>query len=148
MVCIDIRTNRNSFHNYHVWFITSAKYLKGGIKMVYKQVKSQFIKDKIKGLEWNKKNKEYIDNLVFIENYILTKTGGMGISYIIQSLESRYKKEFKAIYNELKPKELEQIKKREEKERRKEKEEHRKFEEEERKDSEQAKKEWFEMGGK
>ena len=73
---------------------------------MYKNIKSKFIKDKIKGLEWNKKNKEYVDNLVFIEEYVLDKIAGMGVSYKIHSFRDTYKKEYEAIYKELKPKEL------------------------------------------
>ncbi|MFH1376135.1 MAG: hypothetical protein ABIH25_00710 [Candidatus Woesearchaeota archaeon] len=116
--------------------------------MVYKQVKSKFIKDKIRGLRWNKKNVEYVDNLVFIEDYILDKTAGLGVGYKINSFKNKYKKEYEEIYKELRPKEFKQVKKRKVKERKKEEKENRKFDEDKRKEEEQAKKEWLEMGGK
>ena len=114
--------------------------------MIYNQIKSQFIKDKIKGLEWNNKNKEYIDDLVFIENYILGKSGGMGSAYRIHSLKN--KKEYELIYKELNPKEFEKEKKRELKEKEQEEKEDKEFEKEELKEKEQARKEWLKMGGK
>lgn len=119
-----------------------------GDKMTYKQIRSKFIKEKIKGLEWNKKNKEYIDNLVFIEEYILEKVGGMGCAYRIHSLKDDYKKEYESICKELDPKEFKRMKKEEAREKKEEVKINKKLKQEEQKESQKARKEWVEMGGK
>ena len=116
--------------------------------MAYKQVKSQFIKDKIKGLKWNEENKEYIENLMLLEKGITENIRQWAFGMHFHQLKSKYNKEYEAIYKELKPKEFEKIKKREVKERKKEEEKDKKSEEEERREEERTRKEWLEMGGK
>lgn len=112
----------------------------------YTQVKSKLIKEKIKNANW-KKDREYINNLIFIEDIILGKqkmswTG----SFRWNGLKNT--KEFKAIYKELKPKELAKIQKQETKEIAEEKKEEAKWKKEEKLEKQKDKENWIRAGGK
>ena len=115
---------------------------------MYDNIKSKFIKNKFKGLKWNEKNKEYIDNLVFIERYVLGKVKGWTTGYSIIRIKEKYQKDFEAIYKELKPKQFKRMKEQEKIIKRKEK---KAMEEASQKRRDDAWKDidvWAKMGGK
>ena len=112
----------------------------------YTNIKSKFLKEKIKKSNWeNKKEREKIDDLIFIEDYILGKVnlrgGGSRKLY-------NYSEEYKKMLKELKPKEFAKINKQEAKENSKEKREEMKLKKEEKLIEEKNKKDWIEAGGR
>ena len=113
--------------------------------------KSEVIKEKIKNIKLNYKNKKYIEELLDLEDYIVNVVHSMGGNYLYHDLKDRYKKEWKEIYLELKPKVFKQIIEREKKEKEKEKIEEAKMRLEEIKEEKEYKKEfktmWKEYGG-
>ncbi len=113
---------------------------------MYKEIKSKFIKEKIKRTRW--KDRKYIDNLIKIEKLALGKNFGLVTGYIEINLREDYPKEWEIIYKEVNPKGYEKMIKREKEEKEREEKEQKEFEEECRKEQEQLKKEWKEMGGK
>lgn len=115
---------------------------------MYDEIKSNYIKKKIKGMRWNEKNRKYINDLMCLERLALGRIGGMADSYYLHNLKDKHKKEYEAILEDLKPGELERIRKRELKEKEKEEREHQRFLEQERKEEINAKKRWLKMGGK
>tara|TARA_Y100000034_G_C6780253_1_gene348702 strand:+ start:316 stop:669 length:354 start_codon:yes stop_codon:yes gene_type:complete len=116
--------------------------------MKYINVKSNFIKEKIKKTKF--KDRKYIDDLIFLEDHITGKIKNLGWagSMKLHGLKNSYKKEYEAIYKELRPKEWKEIQKRDKEEREKDKKEEKEFIEEERKELEESKKCWIEAKGK
>ncbi len=113
----------------------------------YTNIKSKLIREKIKKANWkNEDERQKIDDLIFIEDIILGKErmGWMG-SFKWNALEKT--KEFKEIYQELKPKEFAKIKKQEAKETAKEKREEAKWKGEGKLEEERDKKDWIRAGG-
>ena len=107
----------------------------------YTNIKSKLIKEKLKKADW-KKGRDYIDNLVFLENSITGKIYGLGANIKLGNLRNKYKKEYYEIFKELKPKEFKEYIKREMKEREKDRMETEKFEREERKEKNREKDDW------
>ncbi len=106
-------------------------------------MKSEFIKNLIKerGLK-GKGGRGYIHDLLRLEEYILNGPRGFASGMHYHILKGKYRREWEAIYRELKPKEFEEIMQREREEERK-----RKQEKERRRREEiirQLKKEWLE----
>lgn len=64
-------------------------------------IKTRYVRNKLKGLEYNDENKRYIQDLMFIEKVIL----GRKLNYIsgmhYESKKREYADEFKEIYTEL-----------------------------------------------
>ncbi len=110
--------------------------------------KSKFIKNKIKNLKWNKKNSEYIENLIELEHYILDEPSSMSSSMRYGLLKGKFKKEYLEIYKELKPKELEKINRQKQLELKKEERERHDLELEEKNELAKDKKLWKKFGGK
>jgi hypothetical protein len=75
------------------------------------RIKSNVIKEKIKGLKLNEKNNRYVKDLIDIEKIILGKYTAWTTGYRIKELTEEYPKEYEIIYRELKPKEFEKVKK-------------------------------------
>ncbi|MBS3093965.1 hypothetical protein J4456_05290 [Candidatus Pacearchaeota archaeon] len=113
----------------------------------YTNIKSNFLKEKIKNINWkNKDEREKIDGLIFVENIILGKERlSWASSFKWNALKNT--KELKTIYRELKPEEFAQIKKDEVKEAAEEKRKESKLEEEERLEEERDRKDWVKAGG-
>lgn len=69
----------------------------------FKNIKTRYVRNKLKGLDYNDGNKQYIQDLMFIERVI----SGERINYIAgmsyESKKRKYSSEFKEIYNELDP---------------------------------------------
>jgi len=80
----------------------------------YTCAKSKFIKDLIKGMAWSDtKKREYIETLIDLEDVILNGTRSFGVGMWYNAMVGRYKKEWEAIYSELKPKEFRELLKQE-----------------------------------
>ena len=73
----------------------------------YTKIKSRFIKDELKRTKWE--DHEYIDELIFIEEYALDKWKPTGFSSGMywSSVVRRHKKEYAKIMKELNPKKYE-----------------------------------------
>ncbi len=69
----------------------------------YTEVKSKFIKKKIKKTHWE--DSDYIDVLIKIERFVLGERCDLLEDYIQKEFESHYPKEYEAIFKELRPKE-------------------------------------------
>ena len=69
----------------------------------FKNIKTRYVRDKLKGLEYNDGNKQYIQDLMFIERVV----SGERINYIAgmsyESKKREYQTEFNEIYTELDP---------------------------------------------
>ena len=114
---------------------------------MYKNIKSEFIKNKIKETSW--KDREYIDDLIQIENFILR--GGpnsMAGGYLYHNLKISYRREWEIIYKELNPKRYTELIQREDEEKERERKEDEERMREEEKELERKRKEWIEKGGK
>ena len=114
---------------------------------MYKNIKSEFIKNKIKETPWEAR--EYIDDLIKIEDFILR--GGphsMAGGYLYHHIKNKYHQEWEIIYKELNPKEYAELIKREKEEKERARKEDEKRMQEEEKELERKRKEWIEMGGR
>src|SRR3989338_7468055 len=110
----------------------------------YSNVKSKYIKEQIKKANW-KADRQYINALVFLEQYILGKTTlCWSTSFILNQMN----KDYEIILHELRPKEYAQKIKEERKEREEEKREELKWKREEAKTLAWEKREWAKAGGK
>ncbi|HOC78171.1 MAG TPA: hypothetical protein PKO31_05725 [Methanofastidiosum sp.] len=69
----------------------------------FKNIKTGYVRNKLKGFDYNDENKQYIQDLMFLERVI----SGQRINYIAgmsyESKKKKYKEEFKEIYTELNP---------------------------------------------
>lgn len=109
---------------------------------MYKGIKSEFVRNKIKGAKWNSKG-QYIADLVALEQFVLKGPQSCNGAMCYESLKREYKQEFKKISNELDPKVWKEHIKR----KREQKEYEKKCIESLEKREEKAKKEWVEAGG-
>ena len=115
--------------------------------MAYTNIKSKFIKEVIKKTSW--KNRDYIQDLKNIEHFALGVNFGMYVTKLKwDSLSKKYPKEWKTIWEEVRPGKLVEIAKAEKEERQKEREEDLKFKREEEKERRKESVEWKKMGGK
>lgn len=113
----------------------------------YTGIKSKFIREKIKKVSWKNKDKlGKIDDLIFIEKFILGKIGGIGAGYRWKDLEET--KEAKIIFKELDPKGFAKEHKLKKQEIAREKKEEARQKKEERLAEEGDKKDWIKAGGK
>ena len=135
----------NNFSIIHKLFIPLFLVL---IMTDYSKAKSKFVKEKIKKTSW--KNREMIDDLIFLEDYITGKIKRLGWSggMKLHEIKSTYKKEYATIYKELDPKGYKKLLDRNKKEKEQEKREDKKFREEEMKELMKERKEWKKAGGK
>lgn len=69
----------------------------------FRKIKTRYVRNKLKELEYNEENKQYIQDLMFIERVI----SGERINYIAgmsyESKKKEYSSEFKEIFTELDP---------------------------------------------
>jgi len=69
----------------------------------FKNIKTRYVKENLKGREYNEENVEYIQDLMFIERVI----SGEKINYIagmkLESLKHKYNTEFLEILKEISP---------------------------------------------
>ena len=114
--------------------------------MSYKNIRSEYVKKKLKGTSW--KNRKYIDDLIYLEEWIMGEIGGCATAMNVNNKKSKYNEEYWAILKELKPERYKR-KIRDLEKKKKEKEERKKQLEKERQERyEQERREWEEMGGK
>ena len=110
--------------------------------------KSKFVRNKIKRLKLNTKNKSYIEDLLLLEKFILGEVIGWAGGVLANNKADEYGKEYKAIYKELDLAGYREHLEREKKEKLKEARENRKFESESRKENIKTNKLWGKLGGK
>lgn len=120
-------------------------HMKDGTEMQYTDIKSEYIKDKLKKTRW--KDSDYINKLMFIEDCILHGPGGMGSSICFHNYKSKYSKEYWTILKELKPAEYKKEKPKEERKRKKDMEEMKRFHLEEKEQHRKAREAWKKAGG-
>jgi len=112
----------------------------------YTNIKSNYIKQKIKETSWE--NRKYIRMLKLIEKYITVGVVGAGSGYMIHDFKNKHPEDYEAIWKELKPEEYERIKQAEKESKEKE----RKLEIERQEELKQLEKEeredWIAAGGK
>jgi len=69
----------------------------------FKNIKTRYVRNKLKGLDYNEENAKYIQDLMFLERVI----SGEKINYIAgmsyESKKREYSSEFKEIYTEIDP---------------------------------------------
>jgi hypothetical protein len=71
----------------------------------YTSVKSEYIKAKIQVSNWSDKfRRNYIDDLIELENYVLYGPTGWAHAMLLRNLEDHYQREYEKIFRELKPK--------------------------------------------
>ncbi|HOI76219.1 MAG TPA: hypothetical protein PLI06_01215 [Methanofastidiosum sp.] len=113
----------------------------------FRKIKTRYVRNKLKELEYNEENKQYIQDLMFIERVI----SGERINYIsgmsYESKKSQYKEEFKEIYTELDPEGYKKYLEDEEQRRRKLEESKKEWEQKMEEEEELSKKSWEEVSG-
>ena len=112
----------------------------------YIEAKTNFVKEQIKKTKW--KNKHYIDDLLKIERVISGEGVGWTVGPIITHFEQKYSKEYKAIFKELCPKKLKDLKEYQKKEGEKERKLKELWEKKKLEEEKQDKEDWKKMGGK
>jgi len=112
----------------------------------YTEAKSNFVKEKIKNSSW--KDRDYIEDLMFIEKSITEGIGGWAGNMKLHGLKSRYKKEYHKIFEELDPKGYKKYLKEKTKEEEQEKKEMKEFEKQEKEEEEEEKEDWVKAGGR
>ncbi|MBI2109695.1 hypothetical protein HYT58_00790 [Candidatus Woesearchaeota archaeon] len=113
---------------------------------MYKGIKSEFVRNKIKGANW--KNKQYMDDLILLEGLVRRGPPKEGMARLYGGnayirLRKKYWDEFKALCEELNPKAMESHLRME----REFEEANRRYNLRQKKEEERAKKEWIKMGG-
>ncbi len=71
----------------------------------YTEIKTKFVKERLKELDFNQENEQYIQNLMRIENYATNDLKGIGFAggQLKYSLMQIYSKEWLKIFQELNP---------------------------------------------
>lgn len=114
---------------------------------MYTKAKSKFVKSMIKKTNW--KNREYIDDLLFIEKWISGKATGMGAGYRwVQFTENKYPKEIQEIGIELNPKNYKDFCKRQLLEKARMKKDEKKFLKKQKEKEHREREDWNKAGGK
>jgi len=72
----------------------------------FTQIKSDFVRKTLEGLEFNENNRIYIENLMKIEKLVTGTTLGLATGHIRTILKGKYPKEWDAIGMELNPKHI------------------------------------------
>ena len=103
----------------------------------FTKIKSKYVKNKIKGLEDNKKNRQYIEDLMLIESAVMNKIASISWARRADWLRKKLAKEYYIIGKELNPKykTLKQLKEEERLQQEKEDREYAEFEAKEREES-------------
>lgn len=116
--------------------------------MSYAAAKSELVKNLIRGASWKDRvRREYVDDLIRIERYVLTGPTGFADALYAGMLKAKYSRESMIIFRELKPNEYERFMKEAERRRKKSKEEDERVAKERKIEEEHLKREWLEMGG-
>src|SRR3989344_2013077 len=116
--------------------------------MNFEDIKTKFVKNKLKGLDYNESNKEYISTLMSIEGYVLggnvSSTRAVRMHHILQE----YKEEHEAIWSELKPEEFKAWKEKEARVKKKQEDANALYERRDKEEEKETKNSWEQMGGK
>lgn len=116
--------------------------------MTYTGAKSDLVKNLIRGASWkDKTRREYVDDLIRLERYILTGPTGFADALFAAMLKEKYSRETMIIFKELKAEEYEKFTKEAEQRREKSKEEAERLVKENKIKEERLKKDWLKMGG-
>jgi hypothetical protein len=116
--------------------------------MPYNTVRSEFIKAKIRGSNWNDPfRRRYIDRLIQLEEYVLHGAWGWSHAMYMSHLTRQYKREYDIIFKELKPEEYEQRIREEEQRESKSKGKDEQWLKEFKAKEESMRREWLEAGG-
>lgn len=113
---------------------------------MYKDIKSRYIRDKIKQTKW--KNRQYIHSLKCIELLAPGKTFGLTTGYAWMNLPRMYPDEWEAIWTEINPEGYNEWRSQKKREVKAEQRAIRKEKEREKIEINKEKAEWLEMGGK
>ena len=73
----------------------------------YKDIKSNYAKNKLKGLPWGKR--KYIDDLITLERWIVGEIGNWATAMRVHGLKSKYEIDYLEILKELRPERFEEI---------------------------------------
>ena len=113
------------------------------------QVKSEYVKKKIKGRSFSKeKDRNYIHDLLNLERYVLKGPSGTADAMMLSGLEGEYPKEYVAIFKELDPEGYEAHLENERREKEKNRKLSEKLQREEDREYERERKQWLALGGK
>ena len=112
------------------------------------KIRTQFVKNKLKGLKFTAKNSAYIDSLIYLERGVLGEIRGVNGNVVLHSFQTKYPKEYNAIEMELDPGAYKRRIEKEKKEKREDKEWDMKAKKEEREYLKDEKKWWVKNGGK
>lgn len=119
-----------------------------GIGGKMREIKSQFIKNIIKGQSFdNIELRQYVDDLLRLERSITEGIGGWSEAILVHNLKDRYRKEYEEILKELSPEKYEGYTKHEEEIINRQEKRRKGLEERERKKLEEEKKMWISVGG-
>jgi hypothetical protein len=114
----------------------------------YTAVKSEYIKTKIIGTNWNNKSRRnYLNILIELEDYVLNGAGGWAHAIYIGSLRDHYREEYDKIFKELKPEAYQQQKEQESQAKLESEQFWEKWAKENRAIEERQRKDWLEAGG-
>ena len=116
------------------------------MNIIYKDIKSNYMKNKIKGLPWEKR--KYIDDLITLERWIVGEVGNWATAMKVHGLKSKYEIDYLEILKELKPERFEKVIKKKLDWGEKSASNMEKKSVDEKKKEDRLIKEWIEMGGK
>lgn len=114
--------------------------------MTYTTIKSKFVNEELKKTKWKKRN--YIDDLIYIEGFVLKQHFGLWGGYLRNHLLGKYPRQWKAIWLELNPKEYRKDVEFEKKERERKRKEEARLKREEALELKRDRLEWKKRGGK
>lgn len=76
--------------------------------MKYSQIRSSYVRNRIKRSSWTK-DRNYIDQLMKLECYILNGPGCFAGALHYHHLKEKYRSEWEELYQELKPEEFKRL---------------------------------------
>jgi hypothetical protein len=116
--------------------------------MRYTKAKSELVRNLIRGASWKDRvHREYVDDLIEIERYVLTGPTGFADALRAGMLKAKYSRESMIIFKELKPEEYERFIKEDKRRRRKIREKTERLARERKIEEERLRREWLKMGG-
>ena len=117
-------------------------------KITEPKIRSNYIKNKIKGKSFKERSSKYFDDLIFIEEWVTGKAWGMGASMNwAQHIRDKYPKEIKEIWTELNPVRYKSYLKQQAKDRKELEQLDKDVEKQDKEELEAMKKQWVQAGG-
>jgi len=110
---------------------------------MYSEIKSEFVKNELKKTAW--KDREYIEDLIKIEELATGVWKGVIVFHWTNHFPRKYPQHWKAIWQELNPKEYKEWFDRVQKEEKRDKRQEARWKKEEKEELQQEKKEWQKM---